>query len=296
MAEERLIDEDKDRKYRIRINENGEEELVIIDTEEEEEEIPEYSVVTDNEDDLTPEEKEEREKLREKQMEARRNKVSVLKHEGKVKLEKGDFEGAQYAFLQASELTEYDGELYYLQLLASSRNMSDFIELDKCLAAAEGVSEYSTDEQKAELLKKSEPLKSRIAEFTERAEKLNEENENGKAERREVFLSQRSRATLFLACAAVPFVVLFVLAIFFVTKTVAGSDVLFIALTATFAVLALAALAVTLVALNRFWTANRKVKLNERNSSTRIGREYDTCVEELEKLKNIYSAFSNDIS
>ena len=30
MAEERLNDEDKDRKYRIRINENGEEELVKI--------------------------------------------------------------------------------------------------------------------------------------------------------------------------------------------------------------------------------------------------------------------------
>ena len=31
MAEERLIDEDKDRKYRLRINEDGEEELVIVE-------------------------------------------------------------------------------------------------------------------------------------------------------------------------------------------------------------------------------------------------------------------------
>lgn len=296
MAEERLIDEDKDRKYRIRINENGEEELVIIDTEEEEEEVPEYSVVTDNDGELSPEEQEERDKQREKQIEARKNKVSALKHEGKVKMEKGDFEGAQYAFLQASYLTEYDGELYYLQLLASSRNMSDFIELDKCLAAAEGVNEYATDEQKMELLQKAEPLKKRIAEFTEKTEKLNEENESGKAERREVFLSQRSRSALFLACAGIPFVVLLVLSIFFVSKTVANGEMLFIALTVTFGVLALAALAVTLVALNRFWTANRKVKLNEKNSSTRIGREYESCQEELEKLKNIYSAFSNDIS
>ena len=41
MAEERLIDDDKDRKYRIRKNENGEEELVIIDDVEEEEDFPE---------------------------------------------------------------------------------------------------------------------------------------------------------------------------------------------------------------------------------------------------------------
>ena len=29
MAEERLIDDDKDRKYKIRVNEDGEEELII---------------------------------------------------------------------------------------------------------------------------------------------------------------------------------------------------------------------------------------------------------------------------
>ena len=51
MAEERIIDDDKDKKYRIRINEDGEEELEVIDLgmdEEQEEayetglEIPEF--------------------------------------------------------------------------------------------------------------------------------------------------------------------------------------------------------------------------------------------------------------
>ena len=37
MAEERFIDDDKDRKYRIRINEAGEEELEILENPEEEE-------------------------------------------------------------------------------------------------------------------------------------------------------------------------------------------------------------------------------------------------------------------
>lgn len=296
MAEERLIDDDKDRKYKIRINENGEEELVIVDTEEEEEEIPEYGVLTDDEKSLSEEDRQALERQRELKIEARRNKVASLKHEGRLKMEKGDFEAAQYAFLQASEITEYDGELYYLQLLAASRDMTDFIELDKCLSASEGVKEYADESQKAELLSKSEPLKKRISEFEERAEKLSEENERGKAERREVFLSGRSRSTLFLACTAIPFVVVFILAIFFASKLVADSAVLNIALTVTFGALALITLALTLVALNRFWTANRKVKLNEKNSSTRIGREYDDCAEELEKLKKIYSAFENDLS
>ena len=296
MAEERLIDEDKDRKYRIRINENGEEELVIIDTEEEEEEIPEFSVVTDEGEEMSPEQKEEMEQLRIKRQEARRNKVLSLKHEGRLKLENRDYEAAQYAFSQASELTEYDGELYYLQLLANSRDMNDFLELDKCVASAEGVKEYSSDEEKAELKEKSGPLKARIAEFEEKTKKLNEENEKGKAERREVFFSQRSRSTLRLACTGVPFIVILVLTVFFASRTVADGGTLFVALTVTFGVLALIAFAGTLFALNRFWTANRKVRLNEKNSSTKIGREYDSCAEELEKLKNIYLSFSDDLS
>lgn len=86
------------------------------------------------------------------------------------------------------------------------------------------------------------------------------------------------------------------LAIFFASKLVADNETLYIALTVAFGVLSLALLILTLVALNRFWTANRKVKLNEKNSSTRIGREYDACAEELEKLKTIYLSFGNDIS
>ena len=38
MAEERLIDDDKDRKYKIRKNADGEEELIVIDPEDGEEE------------------------------------------------------------------------------------------------------------------------------------------------------------------------------------------------------------------------------------------------------------------
>ena len=78
MAEERLIDDDKDRKYKIRINENGEEELVIVDTEDEEEELPEYGVVTDEENSNSIEESEELAAQRERQQEIRKNKVLSL--------------------------------------------------------------------------------------------------------------------------------------------------------------------------------------------------------------------------
>ena len=71
MAEERLIDDDKDRKYKIRINEYGEEELIIDESAEEEaeSEIPVFEIPEDGEDDeeaalLTPEQLAERERLK----------------------------------------------------------------------------------------------------------------------------------------------------------------------------------------------------------------------------------------
>ena len=54
MAEERLIDDDKDRKYKIRKNADGEEELIVIDPEDGEEEgsdIPVFNVPVYDEDD-----------------------------------------------------------------------------------------------------------------------------------------------------------------------------------------------------------------------------------------------------
>ena len=44
MAEERLIDEDKDKKYRIKINADGEEELVIEGGEQQPEEEAVFDV------------------------------------------------------------------------------------------------------------------------------------------------------------------------------------------------------------------------------------------------------------
>lgn len=293
MAEERLIDDDKDRKYRIRKNENGEEELVIIDDVEEEEDFPEYGVVTDEDEQLSEEE------LVLKNAERRQNmqrKAEELKASAIEKLAAGDFEGAQYALSQAAELTEYDGELYYLQLKAYSRNMSNFLDLQKCVDAAAGVLEYTGEEQKEELNSASGPLKERISDFEGKCAELSAENEAGKAERRAPFAAKRKRALTFLAGSAVPFVALFVLAIVFASMMFADKDGLFIILTIAFTVAAVISLFVTLFAFTRFHDANRKVKLNENDASTKVGRELISCREELENLKKIYSSFGNDIS
>ena len=293
MAEERLIDDDKDRKYKIRINENGEEELVIIDNDDEEEELPEYDVVTADGEELTEEQVEKR--AAEKR-EAALKKAETLKATAQEKIAEGDFESAQYALTQAAEITEYDGELYYLQLKAYSRGMTNFLNLQKCVDAAEGVKEYTGMEQKQELLSLSGPLKARIAEFEAKCESLSDENERGKEERRETFARGRKSALTVFACTAVPFVALFVLAIVFASMMFADLSGIYIILTIIFSVLAAVALFVMVFTFNRFLTANRKVMLNEADTSTKIGREFLACREELESLKKIYSSLENDIS
>lgn len=295
MAEERLIDEDKDRKYRIRKNENGEDELVLIDPDEVngEDELPVYSGITDEDDGYTEEEREEKNAERQQNI---LKKAEELKAAAREKLNAGDYEAAKYSLSQAAEITEYDGELYYLLLKAHSNNLTDFSDLEKLAEISDGVREYSDDEQKTELDSLSAPLKKNIDELSDKCTKLSVENESGKAERRGTFVKAKNRALIFLGCTAVPFLVLCVLAIVFATKIFADQNGMYVVLTIVFAATAVAALIATLFTLNRFISANRKVRLNEKDSSTKVGREFLSCKEELENLNGIYLSFKNDLS
>ena len=82
MAEERLIDDDKDRKYRIRVNENGEEELEIIDPDDVDEEpvfdMPDYEEDDEEAAILTPEQLAERERIKAEEERARAEKLSAF--------------------------------------------------------------------------------------------------------------------------------------------------------------------------------------------------------------------------
>lgn len=294
MAEERLIDDDKDKKYRIRINENGDEELVIIDDpEEEESDAPLFSVVTDEE--QTSSDDDTAQRLEERRQAAQR-KADELKAVAIVKMQEGDWESAQYALSQASELTEYDGELYFLQLKAYSRGMTNFLELEKCVDASVGVREYTGEEQKDELKALSQPLQARIAEFEKKCEEISAQNEQGKEERRQTFLNAKKKSLIVLACTLVPFIALTVLAIVFATMMFDDLSGIYMILTIVFAAVAVVAFAVNIFTFHKFWNSQRMVKLNEMDTSTKLGRELISCREELENLKGIYSSFQNDIS
>ncbi len=295
MAEERLIDDDKDRKYRIRKNENGEEELVMIDPDDEteEEDLPLYSVITDEDDGFTEEEREEKNAERQQNI---LRKAEELKTIAREKLLSGDFDGAKATLTQATEITEYDGELYFLLLKAVTRGMTDFSDLQTCAEVSEGVREYASDEQKAELDSVSQPLKKIIDEVSAERGKLSEENERGKAERRETFKKAWKRSTLTLVGTIAPFAVFLVFAIVFASMIFNDQGGLYVILTIVFGALAGVTLIANLFTMHGFIEANRKVRLNEKDTSTQVGRDYIACNARLENLNKIYSSFKNDIS
>lgn len=169
MAEERLIDDDKDRKYKIRKNADGEDELIIDDTPDEDEtDIPVFAVPEADDDEeaavLTPEEFAERQRQREEEERLLNEKIALSVAEARQKLAVGNYEGALFAVNNAAELKSDDGEINCLKLAVLTRNFTDFTAVNDCSEAADGVREYASAEMKAELSKRACGLKKRIAE------------------------------------------------------------------------------------------------------------------------------------
>ena len=300
MAEERLIDDDKDRKYKIRKNADGEDELYIDDSSEDENEeqssIPLFEVPYGDDDDddaeaLTPEQFAERERLKREEQLAREKQAASLLSEADKKLGSGNFEGARFAAAQAAEINPKSGGAYCTQLKALSRNFTDFTSLEDCLEAADGVKQYADKEQKSALKNLASGLKKRIDEVGAEARELSEKNEAAKAERGEVFAAQSKRAFVVFLAAAIPFAVLSVLTLIFACNIFAEENGAFVIATIVCGSLDFIALVATLITARRDVTARRRVKQNEKNTTTKLGREYVEKAEELERLNTVYSSF-----
>ncbi len=300
MAEERLIDDDKDRKYKIRINEDGEEELIIAPQTAAEEaaeidfEVPDFDDDDEEAAVMTPEQLAARQRQREEEAARRAKKVAAYVRRAKACLEEEDFSGASYALNEAGELDKENGEIYALKIKVYTKYFSDWSFIDDCAEAADGLAEYASDGLKQDLKAISAPLTQRISQTEASAAQLNEENEYRKAERRASFAARKKASlTAFCACAA-PFVLFTVLAIVFGVRFMyTREDALFTIITIVCASLALVAFVAMLFLAHRLWDASRNVRLNERNSSTRLGREYEEQSAQLRQLTRIYAAINS---
>lgn len=299
MAEERLIDDDKDRKYKIRINENGEEELIIDESEpapvEEtvDFEVPEFE--TDDEDAavMTPEQLAAREAARKEEAERRANLLRTCLDEAEKMISKGDFSGAEYKLADAEKI-ECTGDVYALKLRAISCDFADFSRAGECADVADFVKKLSSDERKKQLADMAAPLKTAIEVVKKDAEKLNAENEEKKSARREVFAKRHSSTAKAFGITAAAFAALLVLAVVFATMIYSNENGVFIIVTAVFGALAACGFIGFLITAHKFWTARRNLLLNEKNSSTKLGRAYEEKNTLLQQLTRIYAAIKQD--
>ena len=298
--EERIIDKDDPRKIRIKHTAEGDDVVDPLALGAEEEdlsdeeadyivELPEDAEEGYDEDlvGLTPSQLKAR--LEEKK---RAERCGQLLAEAQTKLENSDFDNALYAISLIEEIDKECGRAYFLKFKALSSAFTDFSRSDDLKAAADCVNKFCTLEERAELLSLCAPLKIKLEDDEEKAAALHVENEQKKRERREVFAAQSKRALLWFSVTAFPFALFLVLAAAFGSVLFAYRDGRNVILTIVFAAAAVVFFVATLITGHRLWEARRKLALNEKNSSTKLGREYDAAVAEVEK----YRAIIDDLS
>ena len=299
MAEERLIDDDKDRKYKIRKNADGEDELYIdLDEGEEEHESVEFEVPEFDTDDeeaavLTPEQFAERERLKREEEARNRAKCDELLSRARTLIDEQSYEGALYCISEAEELIENDGQTAVVKLLAVTENLRSFAGKDVDVAV-EGVENNCNDGQKAELSEYLDKLNAEARTLTKEVDELQSVNEEKKAERRAVFVNKRKKSLIFFAAAGVPFVVFLILGIYFATIMHAVKDGTNIVLTFVFFGIAGVLFVVLLFAAHMLWDSAKKVSLNEKNSSTKTGREYESKKEQLLLINRVITAIKGE--
>ncbi len=299
MAEERLIDDDKDKKYKIRKNADGEDELYIdLEGGEEVEESVEFEVPEFETDDeeaavLTPEQLAERERLKREEEARNRQKAGELIARARELIGEQSYEGALYVISEAEELLENDGEIAIVKLLATTENLRTFSG-EEVAEAVGDVESNSSEEQKKELSEYLGVLRSEAEGLSAEVENLERENEGKKAERRQVFLKDRKKSLIFFGATGVPFAVFLILGIYFATVMHAVKDGRNIIFTIVFFAIAGALFIVLLFALHMLWDSVKKVSLNEKNSSTKTGREYESKREQYTLISRVIATIEGE--
>jgi uncharacterized membrane protein len=297
MAEERLMDDDKDKKYRFRKNENGEEELIIEGGDEAEEPAEEMSFeVPDGVDDdeeaavMTPEQLAAKVKQKNEEQERLNKKINWLLDTAEEDFKANKYATALEALAAAEELDDENGRLYALKLKVFTCGFTDYTHLEEAADAAESVAKYSDSNDKAEMLAKAEvSLKANISKSKKLVDQLDRENEEKKAERAVKFKADRNKSLIIFSVAAVPFIVILALAIYFATMIFAARDGHYMMLTIVFGIIAFVLFIVTAFCARGLNIACRRVRLNKKNTMTKLGRQ---LIEEEDKLNYFNTIYS----
>ena len=295
MAEERLIDTDKDKKYRIRKNADGEDELYIDDTAEEEQ-VEEVSFFVDEEgleeggesSAASFEYNEERErKLKEQKAEQAAKLVESARRE----CENGRYATAVESLEKAIELDSANGEIYALEIVAYTRNFTDYSRIRDAKEYVGDLKKHTNGQTKKELFEKSsESLLSNIKSLSRKVATLSEENEKQKEIRAKKFIADRNRAKTLISVSLALFAVFFGLSTYFFLNIHSIQTNTNLILAIVFTSLEFITLVFTAFILRQLLTACRRVRLNKKNTATKLGREMLANQEDLDAFNAIYNA------
>ncbi len=301
MAEERLIDDDKDKRYRFRINADGEEELIVDENASPEEEqpatvyeVPEAPVDDEEAAVMTPEQLAAKLEQEEAERRAREEKINSLLESAKKDCAANKFATALEYLEKVEEEDDENGELYAMKLTAYMCNFTDYTAIISAADSADGVKKFTPKERREEMLAAcGQGLEDNIAELRKTVSAMNEENEKGKAERAVRFTRDRNVALIifavFFACLAGFAAGAGVCATLIFTV----STNLYLVLTCVFGGLAFVALLGAAFAARRLNITSRRVRMNRRNTSTKLGRDLLAEQEKLKAFIAVYSALKD---
>ncbi|MCD8286823.1 MAG: hypothetical protein LUD50_06340 [Clostridia bacterium] len=298
------------KKFIIRKNEDGEDELVYVggelETDEQDTdqngdvEVDAFEVKEFEEDDeeaavMTPEQLAEREKRRAVEKEKKQMAAAELLEKAMQCIADKDFGGAVYSLSLAEEQDPESTTIKCEKYRAACKDFTDFdADIDEIQEAAEDVGENCTPEEKADLLEKSYKVREKIAETEAELKELAIENEQGKKDREEIFILMRQRAMRHFLYTAVPFLVFLILGVAFTPVMYANEHGVFLILMIIFYALAFICLVASLITLHALINAQHKMKLNNKNSSTKVGRKYEETESRYNTLRSIYEALGGE--
>lgn len=303
MAEERLIDTDKDKKYKIRVNADGEEELVVEgDSAETKTEVEEVMFAVDEpaEDDeeavnLTPEQLAEKRAREEQERKERQEKVDGLLKKAKSECSLYRYATALERIAEAEVLDGKNGEAQALKLVAYTRGFTDFSQITTAAEGLDDFKELVSAERKEELLNTAAPsIDAAVAEMRAKITTMNEENEKKKAERAVKFEKDKKTSLIIFACILGAFCVFGALTGYFASIIYTVSTGAYLTVTIVFGILTFLALVALAFSARRLNITARRVNRNKRNTSTQLGRDLLAEQSRLKALLAVYSALKGE--
>ncbi|MCD8200973.1 MAG: hypothetical protein LUD47_02780 [Clostridia bacterium] len=310
MAEERKwdldndndIDRDKDyvyetkasreKRYEVVTGEDGESELVLhVDEEEAEEPIEDLDDLSygqdgfddDDLDGLTEEQIAEEARIRQEEERQIRERVEELTSLAADAVKASKYAEALECVDKAEELSVLSGDMQAIRLVAQTSAFTDFTDTKKITETAKNVKATTSDETKDRLRTRYyKSVKSAADSETGRIDELKEQNETAKQSRREILAPQKKKAAADFYITVGVFAALAIVAIVFASIMNTIEESTYIIVTIVFGAAAVVTLVVLVIMARHFAKAVKMCSLNEKNSSTKLGRELTSLQERYE--------------